>query len=110
MLEKMAFAEKAVEQRPSRVVLPPIPLTISTMIQTPEPEVFVIGNGNFDSQQIATTRTQVLVLGDGSFDSQQIITASTRDWTSEGATVGDSEKSEEFRYELLNPSRLIYSR
>jgi hypothetical protein len=73
MLEKTTFAEKAVAQRPPGVILPPIPLTISTMIHTPDPEVVVIGNGNFESQQI--------------------VTASTRAWTSQGATAGDSEKS-----------------
>jgi hypothetical protein len=89
----MTFAEGAFVQRLSCAVLLPIPLTINTMIHTPEPEVIVIGDGIFDSQQIVTTQTQVHVLGDGNFDSQQIVTASTRAWTSQGATAGDSEKS-----------------
>jgi hypothetical protein len=93
MLEKTAFAEKGIALRPSDVVLPPVPLTISSMIQTPEPEVLVIGDGNFDSQQIVTGRTRVLILGNGNFDLEQIATASTRGWMSERATVGNSEKS-----------------
>jgi hypothetical protein len=93
MLEKTTFAEQAIAQRPSRVILPPIPLTISTMIQTPEPEVVVIGDGNFDSRQIVTGRTQVHVLDDSNVNSQQIFTASTCGWMSQGATAGDSEKS-----------------
>jgi hypothetical protein len=55
MLEKTAFAEKAMTKRPSHVVLPPIPLTLSAMIQTREIEVLVIGDGNFNSQQIDTS-------------------------------------------------------
>jgi hypothetical protein len=74
MLEKSAFAEKAFAQRQSRIVLPPIPLTISTMIETPEPEIFVIGEGNFDSQQIVTSQ------------------ASARAWPSEVGPAEDVEK------------------
>jgi hypothetical protein len=74
MLEKRAFVEKSFAQTPSRVVLPLISLTLNTRIQAPEPEVVLIGDSNFDSQQIVTEQT------------------SSRYWTSEVVITGDSEK------------------
>jgi hypothetical protein len=75
MLEKTVFAENAIVEKPSRVVLPPIPLTICTMIETPAHEVLVIEDGNIDSQRIVPSLT------------------SARSWTTgERVVTGDAEK------------------